>query len=269
MDQFQRNVITKRHDSGASPEEARTGRDSLEAILKKGYGDPRFYELLRHMAILHGAKNKDYAQGGKQGHLGNFTRVSDIKKLYPGFDWSSPFGTAIDYMLKQLDAAMILYSVNRESVTDENIPERLQDVAIYSGIATLLWQDEQTEQVKLNANAERLIKLESHAVNCQKGKLDIGPGEVLLNTDKAIYYTHAMSVSGIGAEQLKDKMSERPERPATKDPTLSCNICGFTHPEHLNARKDPELRAETGSNMLTCPKCGYSHPFHPIDCNKH
>ncbi|KKK88973.1 hypothetical protein LCGC14_2737800, partial [marine sediment metagenome] len=68
--------------------------DRLEAILSKGYGDPRFYRLLEKMARLHGAKNKDYAQGGKQGHLGNFTRTSVIKRLYPDFDWSSPFGTA-------------------------------------------------------------------------------------------------------------------------------------------------------------------------------
>ena len=129
-----------------------TEEASLSDILNKGYGDPRFYNLLRKMAILHGAKNKDYAQGGKQGHLGNFTRTSTIKKLYPGFDWSSPFGTAIDYMLKQLDAAMILYSVGRRSVTGENIPERLQDVAVYANIASLLWQDEQTDQVKLHAN---------------------------------------------------------------------------------------------------------------------
>ncbi|KKL74150.1 hypothetical protein LCGC14_2067770 [marine sediment metagenome] len=126
---------------------AGSGGESLESILRKGYGDPRFYALLKKMAILHGSKNKDYAQGGKQGHLGNFTRVSNIKRMYPGFDWGSPFGTAIDFLLKQLDAAMILYSIGRQSVTGENIPERLQDVSIYSGIATLLWQD---EQPKLN-----------------------------------------------------------------------------------------------------------------------
>ena len=105
-------------------------KETLASILESGYGDPRFYQLLEQMARLHGAKNKDYAQGGKQGHLGNFTRVSIIKRMYLGFDWASPFGTAIDFMLKQLDATMILYSVGRKSVTGENIPERLQDVAV-------------------------------------------------------------------------------------------------------------------------------------------
>ena len=150
-------------DAGQPDVEAKLYTDSLETILKKGYGDPRFYELLKKQAILHGSKNKDYAQGGKQGHLGNFTRVSAIKRLYPGFDWASPFGTAIDFLLKQLDAAMILYSVNRASVTGENVPERLQDVAIYSGIATLLWQDEQMVP-----------------------KLNIRPGEVIMKTKEFV-----------------------------------------------------------------------------------
>ena len=140
-----------------SNEESKSGivaKSNLIEELERGYGDPRFYRLLEKMARLHGSKNKDYAQGGLQGHLGNFTRVSAIKKLYPGFDWSSAFGTAIDYMLKQLDAAMILYSVGRQSVTGENIPERLQDVAVYSTIGQLLWQD---EQPKINIKAGEVI----------------------------------------------------------------------------------------------------------------
>ena len=84
------------------------------------------------------------AKGGKQGHLGNFIRVSEIKKLYPGLDLSSPLGTAIDYMLKQLDAALILYSTQRESVTGEGIEERLKDVAVYAILGILLRRDETT-----------------------------------------------------------------------------------------------------------------------------
>lgn len=117
----------------------------LNEVLKKGFGDPRFYQRLEQMALLHSRKNKDYAEGGKQGHLGNFERTSTIKRLYPGFDWSSPFGTAMDFMLKQLDAAFILYAQKRLSVTDENVPMRLQDVSIYSVIGSLLWSDEQKE----------------------------------------------------------------------------------------------------------------------------
>ncbi|KKK90947.1 hypothetical protein LCGC14_2717890 [marine sediment metagenome] len=141
-------------DHGDSEGLAQSTQSAFQEALEKGYGDPRFYALLEKESILHGAKNKDYAQGGKQGHLGNFTRTSAIKRLYPGFDWSSPFGTAIDYMLKQFDAAMILYSVGRRSVTGENIPERLQDVSVYSKIASLLWED---EQPKLNIKPDTKI----------------------------------------------------------------------------------------------------------------
>src|SRR5713226_5586376 len=92
-------------------------------------GHPRFYEILDTMSELHSKKNHDYAAGGIQGALGNFERVSQITKLYPGFDWSSPFGVAMHYTLKQLDAAFILYSQKRESITGETIPERLKDIA--------------------------------------------------------------------------------------------------------------------------------------------
>ena len=107
-------------------------------------GDPRFYQLLEEFKELHSRKNTDYSKGGKQGHLGNFIRVSEIKKLYPGLDLSSPLGTAIDYMLKQLDAALILYSTQRESVTGEGIEERLKDVAVYAILGILLRRDETT-----------------------------------------------------------------------------------------------------------------------------
>lgn len=116
---------------------------TLAKALSSGYGDPRFYKGLEAMAVLHSQKNKDYAAGGKQGHLGNFTRTAIIKNLYPGFDWSSPFGTAMDFMLKQLDAAFILYAQKRGSVTGEDVPTRLKDVGIYSVIGSLLWKDEQ------------------------------------------------------------------------------------------------------------------------------
>lgn len=106
-----------------------------------GYGDPRFYALLQGMAETHSKKNQDYAQGGKQGHLGNFIRVSEFKKLYPGFDWTTPFGVAISFMLKQLDAAMILAATSRESITGEPVEERLKDVVIYGNIASILWTE--------------------------------------------------------------------------------------------------------------------------------
>ena len=106
-------------------------------------GDPRFYQILDTLKELHTKKNSDYSKGGIQGHLGNFIRVSAIKQLYPDLDWSTPLGTAIDYMLKQLDAALVLYQAGNSSLTGEPIPERLKDVAIYAILGILLYEDAQ------------------------------------------------------------------------------------------------------------------------------
>ena len=107
------------------------------------HGDPRFYKLLTELSDLHSRKNTDYSRGGIHGPLGNFIRVSEIKKLYPGLDFSSPFGTALDYLLKQLDATMILYTSGTVSLTGESVASRLKDVAVYALLGMLLYEDEQ------------------------------------------------------------------------------------------------------------------------------
>lgn len=107
-------------------------------------GHPRFYQILEDVGRLHDQKNTDYAQGSIQGPLGNFHRAAQFKQMYPNFPWHTAFGTAIDYMLKQLDAAMILASTGRESITGEPIPTRLQDVVVYGVIAMILWEESQS-----------------------------------------------------------------------------------------------------------------------------
>jgi hypothetical protein len=121
------------------------GRERLTAPAadKRRGGHPRFYELVDEITTLHDRKNTDYASGTKEGPLGNFERVSVIMKLYPGFDWDSPFGVACVYMLKQLDAAFTLRSQKRESVVGENIASRLRDVSVYSLIEQILVEAEE------------------------------------------------------------------------------------------------------------------------------
>ena len=87
------------------------------------------------MMELHSQKNREYAKGGNP--LGNFMRVSAIKKLYPGFDWASPFGVAIGYLLKQFDAALWMYAQGYEGKI-ETIDTRLQDVAVNTILARIL-----------------------------------------------------------------------------------------------------------------------------------
>ena len=105
-------------------------------------GHPRFFELLGDMAQLHEKKNSDYAGGNESKPLGNFERVSAIARLYPGMDWDSPFGVAMIYMLKQLDAALVLRSTKRESVTGEPVGSRLGDIATYSLIMKIIEEEE-------------------------------------------------------------------------------------------------------------------------------
>src|SRR5262245_16705281 len=117
------------------------GNDSVEvksgASLRK-HGHPRVFEIYDQLADLHDRKNKDYASGMEQGPLGNFERVAAIASLYKGMDWDSPFGVALFYALKQLDAALVLRATKKRSVTGEPIPERLKDVANYAVIAMVL-----------------------------------------------------------------------------------------------------------------------------------
>lgn len=118
-------------------------------ISDKSGGHPRFFEIIEEVAHLHNKKNTDYAAGLSQGPLGNFYRVSQFKRMYPGFDWSSPFGTAIDFMLKQLDAMMILRATHRESLTGEPVGARLRDIVVYTVIAEILEEEERRDDKTL------------------------------------------------------------------------------------------------------------------------
>ena len=117
--------------------------------MKHTGGHPRFYKILEEMASLHDRRNSDYSKGLSQGPLGNFIRVSDIKKMYPGFDWESPFGTCIDFMLKQFDAMMILRATKRSSQTREPVSARLRDMQVYSVIAEIIESEESDGQKTL------------------------------------------------------------------------------------------------------------------------
>ena len=98
-------------------------------------------EILEELAALYRRKNTDYAEGGQQGEFGNFKRVADFMKLYPQMDWATPNGVALVYSFKQLDAALMLLSQDKGSVTGEPVHARLRDVAIYSVIGVALAEE--------------------------------------------------------------------------------------------------------------------------------
>lgn len=111
-------------------------------VPEKRYGHPKFHDMLKEIGDLHDKKNFDYAEGGQQGPLGNFKRIAAIASLYPRTDaWSNPTGVALTYMLKQLDAALMIHTTGKKSKTGENLNERLRDVAIYALLAIILSED--------------------------------------------------------------------------------------------------------------------------------
>lgn len=113
----------------------------FEEMLRKEFphGHPDYVGLTLEELQLHSTKNHDFAFGGDP--IGNFNRVSVIKKLYPGFDWDSPFGTCIDYFLKQFDSMMWMRCKGIVAKV-ESIPKRLMDMAIYSKIAICIFKKE-------------------------------------------------------------------------------------------------------------------------------
>ena len=103
--------------------------------INKKNGHPRFYQLLDEFSKLHSEKNHDYATGGDP--LGNFMRVSTILGLYPGLRLSEPLVVALTYAMKQMDATLWMLSNGHEAEV-EGIPDRLQDVSVYSAIGIIL-----------------------------------------------------------------------------------------------------------------------------------
>lgn len=112
--------------------------DEILKTLKEEYphGHPDFIPMTLDEIRLHSLKNFDYAAGGDP--LGNFERVGIIQSLYPNVDHSHPAVVALDYSLKQFDAAMHMIDQGYEGEV-ENIETRLRDVTIYSKLARILF----------------------------------------------------------------------------------------------------------------------------------
>lgn len=108
--------------------------------MRKGefHGHKDYLKLTEDELELHSEKNHDYARGGDP--LGNFKRVAAIKQLYPGLDWTTPTATAIDFMLKQFDAALWQLAQHFEGKV-ENVDARLRDAHVYLKIARILHKE--------------------------------------------------------------------------------------------------------------------------------
>lgn len=110
---------------------------------KLEYGHPHFHKLTAAEKDLHNRKNHDYSAGGHP--LGNFLRVSEIIKLYPGLDVTDPAIIAVFYMMKQLDAYLWI-KARKIKTKVEGIQERLTDVSVYAKLIQCIELDR--EEVK-------------------------------------------------------------------------------------------------------------------------
>jgi hypothetical protein len=114
--------------------------DSLHDALRERFKhvDKNVFEQLVDEMELYEHKNADYARVGDK--HGNFARVSALKRLYPKMDWAGPIGTALDYGMKQFDAAMMMLSNGYEG-TVENVDTRLRDWILYLEIVRAMHKE--------------------------------------------------------------------------------------------------------------------------------
>jgi hypothetical protein len=114
--------------------------DFVRYVLQSKYkhGHPSFLPITLSELDLHDRKNHDYAKGGSP--LGNFERVANFIKMYPGYPADQPVGIALIYMMKQLDAIFWGLSQKIEHKV-ESLDERFADVHIYAKIARCCWRE--------------------------------------------------------------------------------------------------------------------------------
>ena len=102
------------------------------------HGHSGFIPLTLKEIELHSDKNYDYAHGGDP--LGNFQRVGELLRLYPGLQVSDQRVVALIYLLKQLDQVLWSLSRGHEGKLEGLIP-RLLDVSVYAKLIALMTED--------------------------------------------------------------------------------------------------------------------------------
>jgi len=115
-------------------------KEELIVEMKKLFpnGDPQFYKIIVDLADLHNKKNADYAS--REEPLRNFTTVGNALENYGILTKGYPATKiALAYAYKQWDAAFKLLG-RAEKGNVEGVSQRLNDIAVYSIIARLLYE---------------------------------------------------------------------------------------------------------------------------------
>lgn len=101
----------------------------------KKYGHPRFYELLDGLSELHSRKNHDYA--GQADPLANFRECERIGV--------SAFRGCFVRMMDKYMRIANFFTAGELKVKDESVKDTLRDLAVYSLIAIILLEEQNTE----------------------------------------------------------------------------------------------------------------------------
>lgn len=121
------------------PEERQTQENIINQLRKEfPNGHSAFLALCLGEVKLHSDKNHDYAAGGDP--MGNFQRVADILKMYPGFPYDTPSGVALIYALKQIDAILWGKAKGIQHKV-EGLSGRYEDVSVYMKLARIQDQE--------------------------------------------------------------------------------------------------------------------------------
>ena len=106
--------------------------------MNKKHGHPKFYTIIKELAVLHSRKNFDYAGGGDP--LGNFHRCGEMVKALLSDGDLADMKTALIYMSKQVDAVIDMIGKGRKEQV-EGITDKLNDIAVYAILARILYEE--------------------------------------------------------------------------------------------------------------------------------
>jgi len=102
----------------------------------EGNGHPKFYELLEEIGRLHDMKNADYAKQGEP--LSNFKECKDFGVV--------PSKGVLVRLSDKWCRVKQLANKETPSVKSESIIDTLKDLAVYSLITIILYEEEKCQK---------------------------------------------------------------------------------------------------------------------------
>ena len=103
--------------------------------MKKQYGHPQFYTILKELADLHSKKNYQYSTD--KDPLSNFRSAGKmVEKLFKP-NINVPLATALVYMSKQYDGVLNIVGEGKTD-TVESVRDKLMDISVYAILCIIL-----------------------------------------------------------------------------------------------------------------------------------